>query len=155
MFWDSPSAPFRAGVTGVSAEDAGRMQTKFGGAAVGDATLSLPASAPCYGRTRPGDRFLLPDATEEVEWVLSRRSGVRLPMGAQVMSATALHLGALVPVALPAPDAAGRILVARTCTVLMRVPRHFEVVPDMGHLRSMQPGLPQRFALKRIDLSTR
>lgn len=155
LYWDPPSAPFRAGITGLSSEDAGRMRAKFGEAAVGDATLSLPANAPCYRQVRPGDRFLLPDATEQVEWVLSRRSPVRLPAGSQVLSAVAINGAAVVPVALPAPGPDGRISVARPCTVRMLVPRHFEVIPDLGHLRAWQAGLPQRFALKRIDLSTR
>ena len=154
-YWDSPSVPFRAGLLALSQQDLGRLQNKMGEGAVGDASLSLPSSAPCYGKVKVADRFLAVDAIDTVEWLLSPRAPVRLPVGAVVRSVLALSSGKVVATTLPDADEYGRITVLKASTVAMLVPRLYEIVADAGRIRAWQTGMPQKFALQRIDVTTR
>lgn len=155
--FDAPSTIFRAGLTGVSARALENMRSKLGPALVGDASISLPSNAPAYGLTAVNDRFLAVDSLDPLEWIITPNSPLRLPSGAQVLQVFSLGPGgsSLVPATLPAPGADGRIVVGQNVVVQMKAPRRFEVVTDLGKLRSWIPGLPQPFLLKQIDQTTR
>jgi hypothetical protein len=152
--WEAPSTAFRAGVTVLQSRDVARQSAKAEGL-IGDGQISIPSSAPCYGEVKPFDRFLVPDATDAVEWLVSPRSPVRLPAGAVVLGVTALSNGTLVQATLPAPGADGRIRVTHAATVRLRAPKRYEVIDEAGHMRAWQPGLPEKWSLKRIDVTTR
>jgi hypothetical protein len=155
--FDPPSAIFRAGLTGVSAKQLENLRTKLGPGLIGDASVSIPANAPAYGLVTGGDRFLAVDALDPFEWVLTPNTPVRLPSGAVAGSVFGLTTGglALIPISLPAAGADGRIVVTQNTVIRMRAPRRFQVVADIGRLRSWIPGLPEPFLLKQIDLTTR
>jgi hypothetical protein len=155
IYYDTPSTAHRCGVIGLSERDAGRMARRLGPALVGDAQISIPPSAPFWGLVKPCDRILVPDAKDTVEWVITRRAPVRLPMGAAVLSCYTLTGGVVVTTPPPVAGPDGRILVNKPHTVRMSVPRLFEVIEDAGHVRAWQGGLPVKFALKRIDITTR
>lgn len=155
IFWDAPAPSHRCGVIGLSERDIARMQRRLGDAFVGDAQISIPAGAPFWGQVKPFDRFMVVDAVDTVEWVITKQSPVRLPPGATILTAYTLTSGRVIQAQLPSPDENGRIIVAKPYTVRMKVPRLFEVLEDAGHIRAWEPGLPQKFALKRIDISTR
>ncbi len=155
--FDPPSAIFRAGLTGVSAKQLEALRTKLGPGLVGDASVSIPANAPAYGLVSSGDRFLAVDALDPIEWVLTPNTPVRLPSGAVVGQVFALgpQGASLVAATLPAPGSDGRVKVSQNLVVRMRAPRRFQVVADIGKLRSWITDLPQPFLLKQIDLTTR
>jgi hypothetical protein len=155
VFYDPPSDPFRCGVLGLSERDAGRMARKMGEAFSGDGQISIPPSAPFAGQVKPFDRFLVVDAMDTVEWVITKRAPVRLPVAAEIVSVYTLNSGKVIQASLPDPGADGRIVVTKPYTVRMKVPRLFEVIEDAGHIRAWQSGLPQKFALKRIDVTVR
>ena len=154
VYWDTPSLPFKAGLTAMQSKEVARQAAKAEGL-VGDAQISIPVSAPCYGEVKPYDRFLVPDATDSVEWLITPRAPVRLPVGAVVLGVHALSGGKVVTATLPAAGDDGRIRVARPATVQLRVPKHYEVIDDAGHMRAWQEGLPQKWSLKRIDVTVR
>ena len=155
--FDPLSAIFRAGLTGVSAKQLDQLRTKLGPGLVGDASVSLPANSPAYGLVASGDRFLAVDALDPIEWVLTPNTPVRLPSGAVVNQVFALgpQGASLEAAALPAAGTDGRIVVSQNLAVRFNAPRRFQVVADMGKLRSWIPGLPEPFLLKQIDLTTR
>lgn len=155
--YDIPSAIFRAGVTGVSAKALENMRSRLGPTLIGDASISLPANAPAYGKVAVNDRFLSVDSMDPLEWVITPNTPLRLPTGAVVGEVFGLGPGgaSLVPVTLPAPNALGQITVTRNVVVHMRAPRRFMVVTDLGKLRAWVAGLPQPFLLKQIDQTVR
>ncbi|HWQ07945.1 MAG TPA: hypothetical protein VN436_02520, partial [Holophaga sp.] len=116
VFWDSPAPAYRCGVLGLSERDVARMQRRLGDSFVGDAQISIPPSAPFWGQVKPYDRILVVDAIDTVEWVITKQSPVRLPVGATIVTAYTLTSGRVVQAALPAPDANGRIIVAKPYT---------------------------------------
>jgi len=133
------------------------MRTRMGPGLVGDASISLPANAPAYGLVSANDRFLVPDALDPLEWIITPNTPLLLPSGAQVGEVYGLGPGgsSLVPSTLPAPGADGRIVVTQNVVVRMKAPRRFMVVTDLGKLRSWVPGLPHPFLLKQIDMTVR
>ena len=156
--WDAPSAPFRLGLVNLTAKALAAIQQRFGPGMVGDATLSIPFSAPCWADAGERDRFLATKAMDRVEWTITPGTTIRLPMGSQDITARVISPdgASIVPVTSPAPDAAGRVNVAVSTVLTFRAPRRYEVMRDLSQARVFGDGrLPKKLLVKFIDWNVR
>lgn len=156
--WDAPSAPFRLGLVSLTAKALAAIQQRFGPGTVGDATLSIPHSAPCWADAGERDRILATTTFDRVEWILTPGTSIRLPMGAVEITAKVISSDGASAVAVtpPEPDAAGRVSVAVSTVLAFRAPRRYEVVRDLAQARSFGDGrLPKKLLVKLIDWTTR
>ncbi len=154
-YWDPPTAPFRAGLVGLTAKALEALRQTMGPGTTGDAILSVPVSAPCHALLRSGDRLLALDALDALEWVVMPASPVLLPAGAAVQTAKVRSPTGMVAVPIPGLDARGRVAVAVPTVLAFQAPRRFEVVGDAGQVRAFGPGLPRKVLLKLIDWTQR
>ncbi len=158
-YYSPPSAQFRAGLVGLSARAMAAIQARFGPQTAGDATVSLPVSAPCWAGIREGDRLSALDAKDAVEWSLAAGDAIRLPYLAVVRGATQRVAGVIVPVAPPIQDASRKITVTVPTVVAFTAPRRYEVVRDLSQVRAFtsegSAGLPKKILLKLIDGTVR
>jgi hypothetical protein len=154
-YWDTPSADFRAGVVSLTARALAAMQMQFGPGFVGDGTISLPSNCPAWFDVGEGDRFLSLDNQDSVEQVVGAGSVVKLPAGADVVSAYIRQGSTLQAVTPPTPDDQGRVTVARATVLALRVPRRYEVVRAIPQIRGWTPGLPKKVLVRMLDVSTR
>jgi len=155
--WDQASTPFKIGVTTLTARALAGIQQRFGQGMTGDATLSIPGAAPCWGIVREGDRFTVTKALAPVEWSLAPGRVIKLPFLAQDLEARVLDPsgpGFQVVVA-PGPDAAGAVQVAVPTVLTFKAPQRYEVVKDLAQMRAFAPGLPKKLLVKLIDWTVR
>lgn len=156
-YYAEHSLGFQAGVVSVTARMLEKIQQRFGPGAVGDATVSLPSNAPCYEAIKSDDRFLLPNNFDNLEWTLIPGVLIKLPLGAEIITAKARSTDKteIVTVPAPEPDANGRVSTTYPLVMSMLVPRRLQVVTDISQLRSWAEGLPKRILVKLVDWSVR
>lgn len=153
------SAPFMAGFLGQDKQNlAALMQATMGPGDVGDGVAVIPQEAPCYTDLGVEDRLHLTMVTDTIQAALLPGVPLRLPYGYTLLDATIKSgPGAVVPTTLPVP-VAGVVTVAVTTTLRWTQPRSYEVVRDLGRIRTFASdlsGLPKRFSLKRLDVKVR
>jgi hypothetical protein len=155
--WDSWSKEFRAGVLGLTGRQIENISQRFGPAAVGDATISLPHTCPPYHTVTQRDRFVALDATDTAEWSIVPGVILTLPFQAVLLEARVMSLDGLsiIPAPVPVADANSRISVTQATVVRLRAPRRYEVIFDLSQTRAIMPGLPRKMMLKLVDLSLR
>lgn len=151
----APSAPFRAGLVGLSAKQLEYQMNKFGPGLAGEAQLSLPSCAPCYGTLQPKDRIIALDALETREWTILPAVPLRLPSMAIILSARVRSGAQVVEVPRPVPAADGLVTVAVPTVIRFEAPRRYEVLPDAGQVRAFTSGMPRKHMLKLVDFSVR
>lgn len=163
-YYDAWSQEFRAGFLSQDSQTLMQMMKQFGGAvSVGDAVVVIPSNAPCYEGIGTFDRIQLVNSTDTIEWALAPGTPVRLPPGAEPVSATVRNANrtATLPTAFPVPGTDGRIQVAVPTTIQFRVARLYEVSRDLPRVRGFDSGQdtgsqqPKRLSLSRVDWSVR
>ena len=155
--WDQPSTSFRIGVTSMTARALAGIQQRFGPGTTGDATLSIPGCAPCWGPVDECDRFTVLGAIAPVQWSLAADRSIHLPylatdLEARVLDPEGPGFTVVVP---PVPDADGAVEVAVPTVLSCLAPRRYEVVKDLSQVRSYAPGLPKKLLVKLIDWTVR
>jgi len=155
--WEDWSDEFRAGMVGLSGRAIDNLSQRFGPGMVGDATISLPQSAPPYSSATQRDRFVALDALDIFEWSLIPGVAVKMPVNGVLLEARVIATSGLsmVRVPVPQPDANERISVTTQTVVRLQAPRRFEVVTDLSQVRAIMPGLPRKVLVKLIDVSVR
>ena len=155
--WSEWSKEFRAGVLGLTAKQIESMAQRLGPGMIGDASISLPPSAPAYPSVTQHDRFVALDATDIFEWSILAGTTVRLPLMANILEARVRSADKLSMVRgpVPVPDTNGQFTVAVPTVLRVNAPRQFEVLPDASQVRAIMPGLPRKVAVKLVDISRR
>lgn len=157
IYYAAPTLGFQAGVVSVTARALEKIQQRFGPGMIGDATVSLPSTAPCYAAIKSDDRFLLPNNIDDVDWTLIPGVSIKLPLGAVIVTAKARSTDktTIITVPAPVPDANGRVSTTYTINLNMRVPRRLQVVQDISQIRAWAPGMPRKLLVKLVDWSVR
>ena len=157
-FWDEASDRFRLGLVSLTSKALAAIQQRFGPGVIGDATMSIPFSALCWADVGERDRFLEVSILDRTEWTITPGTTIRIPTGAQDVSAKVISMDGTSVVAVdpPVPDAKGRVSVAVTTVISFRSPRRYEVVKDLIQARSFGDGrLPKKLLVKLIDWTAR
>lgn len=152
------SAAFRAGLVSQSARARAAMAQTMGPANVGDATVSIPCSAPCYASMAEGDRLFDQSVHDEQKVILLAGVSFALPVGVRWLRAwvrPSPDAVALVAVPPPPIGADRRVQVSVPTTLVFQAPRGYAVVRDLSQVRSFGVGLPKKWAVKLLDMSTR
>lgn len=155
--YDEPSDEFRAGIVAQDARSKMAIAQTMGPGYVGDSVLVVPCSALCYGKLSDGDRVLDLKVHDKRRIIVIPGVRLALPVGFRSLSAwvKATDGLSLVAVAPPVPDENRRISVAVPTSLTFMAPRTYEVVKELGRVRSFGCGLPQKWGLKLLDMSTR
>lgn len=153
------SAAFMAGFIGQDKQGLqALMQATMGPGDVGDGVAVIPQEALCYSDLGQGDRLHLTQVTDTIQATLLANVPQRLPYGYTLLDATIKSgEGAVIPTTLPTP-VNGVVTVSVTTTLRWTQPRSYEVVRDLGRVRTFASdgsGLPRRFSLKRLDVTVR
>lgn len=159
-YWEPPSAPFRGALVTLSARALSALFQRFGPGVTGDATVSVLGDAPCWSAMGEGDRFTALRAVDAVEWSLAAGDRIRLPYGADGITALVRShdRAGVVPVAPPTPGPDGRISVSVPTVLAFSAPRRYEVVRDLSQVRAFGTGpvgLPKKALVKMLDWSER
>lgn len=157
-FYNAWSGNFRAGFIGQDSRSLAAIMQKMGPGEVGDAVLVVPITAPCFNDLGPRDRIMALDVTDLEEKALTPSTpAFTLPpgiiqVGAYIKSTDGLST---VPTAFPTPDSNNRVQVSVTTVLRYRIPRLYEIVRELPHVRTFPARLPKKVSLKRIDMTER
>lgn len=155
--YGAKSQPFQCGLVSQDAKARAALAQTMGPGMAGDAVVSIPMNAPCYDTLAFRDRLYDQMVQDGRRSILTPGTSILLPPGATNIQAFVKNGAgtALVAATPPVPDAAGRVMVSVTTTLVYSAPRTYEVLADLSRVRSFGSGMPKKWSVKLLDLVLR